>query len=145
MYLGGLERFGSGEPQGRMLWKKVHGERGNTPQQLWEKCLSRHPNLFLVLCGDQSASIAHRQESRGLAGNLVHEILQDYPRGSDDSDWIRLLRVDPAAGRLRVITFSPAQNRVCDGLAHLKDPGQHQFDLEIGEVLAAYRSRRRGP
>ena len=71
MYLGGLERFGSSEPQGRMLWKKVHGERGNTPQQLWEKCLSRHPNLFLVLCGDQSASIAHRQESRGLAGNLV--------------------------------------------------------------------------
>lgn len=145
MYLGGLERPGGGEPQGRMLWKKVHGERGNTPQQLWEKCFSRHPNLFLVLCGDQSASIAHRQESRGLAGNPVHEILQDYPRGSDDSDWIRLLRVDPAAGRLRVITFSPAQNRVCGGLAHLKDPGQHQFELDIGEALAGYRSRRRGP
>lgn len=144
MYLGGIERRGRDEPQGRMVWKKVHGERGNTPQQMWEKSFAKHPNLFLVLCGDQSVSISHRQTSRGEHGNLVHEVLQDYPRSSDDSDWLRIFRFHPDERRIRAFTYSPAQDRLADRVGHLADPGDHQFELDIaGTVDDHLRQRQR--
>jgi len=142
MYLGGLERRGSDEPQGRMLWKKVHGERGTTPQQMWEKSFSKHPNLFMVLCGDQSLSISHHQESQGTHGNTVHEILTDYPRPTDDSDWLRLLRFHPEEGKIRVWTYSPAQDMLCDGIRHLIDPRDHQFTLDISGAIDDHLAQR---
>ena len=95
------------------------------------------PNLFLILCGDQSASITHHQTSEGAHGNPVHEILTDYPRDAEESDWIRLLRFHPAEGRLEVITYSPAQDRLCDGLAHVGAWSDHQFSLDISAALKA--------
>ncbi len=123
-------------PQGRMQWKKVHGPRGNTPQQMWEKCFSKHANLFLVLAGDQSAVIALRQRSQGEHGNVVHEVMQDYPRTSDDSDWLRLFRFVPERKEVRVFTYSPAQNRLCDGMKHVADWDNHQFVLDISDAMA---------
>jgi len=32
-----------------MQWKKVHGERGNSPEEMWDKSFRKHPNLFSVL------------------------------------------------------------------------------------------------
>lgn len=142
MYLGGIEKKGAEQPQGRMQWKKVHGARGNTPQQLWEKSFSKHANLFLVLCGDQSASISHRQTSQGAHGNLVHELLADYPRDADDSDWLRLLRFDPAKGQVEVFTYSPAQDRLCESAGHRKERGDHQFTLDISGAIADHRAQR---
>ncbi len=52
-------------PKGRMTWKKCHGERGNTPQQMWDKCFRRHSNVFMICCGDQSRTQALHQSSRG--------------------------------------------------------------------------------
>ncbi len=129
-------------PQGRMQWKKVHGDRGNTPQEMWDKCFSRHSNLFLVLAGDQSGVIALRQESRGEHGNLVYEVMQDYPRDADDSDWLRLFRFDPNRKEVRVFTYSPAQDRLCDGMRHVMQPDDHQFILDISEAIADHRTRK---
>lgn len=143
MYLGGLEKPGADQPQGRMRWKKVHGERGNTPQQLWEKSFSQHPNLFLVLCGDQSASIAHRQTSQGTHGNPVHELLADYPRHADDSDWLRLLRFHPVQGRIEVFTYSPAQDLLCESIGHKTERSDHQFELDIAAAVADHEAERK--
>ena len=142
MYLGGIEKKGADQPQGRMQWKKVHGARGNTPQQMWEKSFSNHANLFLVLCGDQSASIAHRQTSRGAHGNEVYELLADYPRDADDSDWLRLLRFDPAKERIEVFTYSPTQDRLCESVGHTKERDDHQFTLDISGAVADHRAQR---
>jgi hypothetical protein len=142
MYLGGISRKGIDVPQGRMQWKKVHGDRGNTPQEMWDKCFSRHPNIFLVLCGDQSISISHRQTSLGKQRNRVHEILTDYPRNADDSDWLRLLRFDPAQETIQVWTYSPAQDRLCDGIGHVTNPKSHQFELDISRAIADHRAQR---
>lgn len=142
MYLGGIARKGAGEPQGRMAWKKCHGDQGNTPEELWEKSFSRHPHLFLVLCGDQSASITHHQTSEGVHGNQVHEVLTDYPRDADESDWVRLLRFVPEREVMEVYTYSPAQDRLCAGLAHVMDPGDHQFTLDISDAMARHRAQR---
>lgn len=142
MYLGGVAKKGADQPQGRMQWKKVHGDRGNAPQQLWEKSFSNHPNVFLVLCGDQSASITHHQTSHGKHGNAVHEILTDYPRDADNSDWLRLLRFHPDEGRIEVLTYSPAQDRLCDSVAHKTARNDHQFDLDITAEIADHRAQR---
>ena len=142
MYLGGIERKGIDVPQGRMQWKKVHGDRGNTPQQLWDKSFSTHPNLFLVLCGDQSVSITHHQESRGAHGNVVHEILTDYPRDADQSDWVRLLRFDPERKIVQVWTYSPAQDRLCTGMGHVNARSDHQFELDISHAIADHHAQR---
>ena len=141
MYLGGIERKGSEEPQGRMRWKKVHGDRGNTPQEMWDKSFSKHPNIFLILCGDQSASITHHQQSRGKHGNLVHEVLQDYPRHADDSDWIRLFRFYPEKKKIKAITYSPAQDKLADGMRHVMSREDHQFKLDISETIAKYKEQ----
>jgi hypothetical protein len=147
MYLGPIPRPDSRAewlrvPQGRMQWKKVHGERGNTPQQMWDKSFRKHPNLFLVLAGDQSGVIALRQESRGEHGNLVYEVMQDYPRDSDDSDWIRLFRFHPEQQQIEVRTYSPAQDRLCSGMRHVMDIEDHQFTLDISSAIASFRERR---
>ncbi len=142
MYLGGIEEKGGDQPQGRMRWKKVHGSRGNTPQQLWEKSFSQHANVFLVLCGDQSASITFRQTSQGIHGNQVHELLADYPRDADDSDWLRLLRFCPAKSQIEVFTYSPAQDRLCESVGHTKERSDHQFTLDISGAIADYQANR---
>ncbi len=123
----------------RMLWKKVHGARGNTPQQLWEKCFSQHPQILMILAGDQSGVIAARQQDIGRHGNLVYEIMQDYPRRSDYDDWLRLFRFDPQAGELKVITYSPIQQSLCGGIGYLPEIEHHQFTLDISAALQRYR------
>lgn len=142
MYLGGIPRKGIDVPQGRMQWKKVHGDRGNTPQQMWDKCFSNHPNIFLMLCGDQSISISHRQTSLGKQRNRVHEILTDYPRNADESDWVRLFRFVPEQETIQVRTYSPAQDKLCDGAGHVTQRKMHQFELDISKAIADHRAQR---
>ena len=77
-------------PKGRMTWKKCHGEQGNSPQQMWEKCFRKHRNLFLICCGDQSRTQAMHQVSVGDHGNTVHEVLSDY-----GANGLRLMRFCP--------------------------------------------------
>lgn len=142
MYLGGVKKKSADPPQGRMQWKKVHGKQGNTPQQLWEKSFSKHPNLFMIVCGDQSISITHHQTSRGIHGNAVHEILTDYPRHADDSDWLRLLRFHPAEKRIEALTYSPTQDRLCESIGHVTALSDHQFELDISAAIADHHAQK---
>ncbi len=127
---------------GIMRWKKVHGFRGNTPQQMWEKCFRQHPNVFLVLSGDQSTIISARHESLGDSLNVVHSVMQDYPRTVDKDDWIRLFRFYPEEEKIKVITYSPVQDRLCTGLGYLRNVEDHQFELDISDAIRRYRTVR---
>ncbi len=112
-------------PKGRMRWSKRHGDNGNTPQQLWEKCFSRHRNVFLICCGDQSRTQAMHRTVKGEHGNVVHECLSDYRDG-----FLRIYRFEPSTRRISVITWSPFQRELCDGTKIVADVGQHQFVLQ---------------
>lgn len=112
-------------PKGRMTWKKCHGDNGNTPQQMWEKCFRKHQNLFLVCCGDQSRTQALRQTVKGEHGNDVHELLSDY-----GADGFRLMKFIPAQNRIEVRTWNPVKNQFCEKTRIVADKNQHQFDLE---------------
>lgn len=113
------------DPKGRMLWHKRHKERGNTPQQLWEKLYSKHPNIMLVQTGDQSRTQAIRQSSRAEGGNIVHEMMFDYGGGRN----IRLLRFMPAQNRIQAITWNVQDECLLESSDRVLDRGQWQFTL----------------
>jgi hypothetical protein len=113
-------------PKGRMEWGKIHGARGNTPAQLWEKCYRKHANLLCVFSGDQSRTQAIRATTAGDHGNEVHELLQDYGSG-----WLRIYRFTPAENRVQAMTFKPGTEELCTGTTLVADAAQHQFEFNV--------------
>ena len=122
---------GYGDWFGVMAWKKVHGEKGTTAQEMWDRHFSKHANLFLILCGDQSMATAWRHLQFGRNGNRVYSVLQDYPRKSDGEDWLRLFRFRPSKGVVEVYTYSPSQDRLCDDAGFWHGRSWHQFELPL--------------
>lgn len=112
-------------PKGRMRWNKTHGQAGNSPQQMWDKCFSRHANVFLICCGDQSRTQAMHQTALGEHGNPVHECLSDYREG-----YLRIYRFEPADQRISVMTYSPYLKKLCGGTKIVADVNEHQFTLD---------------
>lgn len=125
----------------------------NTPQMVWDKLLSRHDQIFLVLCGHQ-----HGQAMRvdtNVAGHRVHQVLADYQdraRTAIDAGieagygigigdgWMRLLRFDfsGATPTLAVATYSPHYASFSSDLptyAAWYKPGEHPR-LEDAAFLA---------
>ncbi len=111
-------------PKGRMNWTKCHGKRGNSAEQMWDKCFKKHPNLFLICCGDQSRTQAMRQEEKGNHGNVVHELLSDY-----GSNGLRVMRFVPADDQIEVLTWNPLTGSLCESTQIVKDRNEHQFFL----------------
>lgn len=111
-------------PKGRMTWKKCHGSRGNTSQQMWEKCFSKHANLFLICSGDQSRTQALRQTVNGQHGNSVHELLSDY-----GTNGFRLMRFIPDQNKIEVRTWNPVTKKLCEKTRIVPERHQHQFRL----------------
>ena len=125
-----VEEFITG-PKGRMQWVKIHGARGNSPQQLWEKCYRKHKNLVAVFSGDQSRTQAIHAATPGDHGNLIHEVLQDYGSG-----WLRLVRFVPSENRVEFITFDPRTEALCTGTKLVPQAAEHQFQIEYAMQLA---------
>ncbi len=114
-------------PKGRMTWTKRHGKRGNSPQQMWDKCFQKHANLFLICSGDQSRTQAMRLKSTGRRGNSVHELLSDY-----GANGLRVMRFIPAKNEIEVRTWDPLKGVLCKSTTIVKDGEQHQFTLKYG-------------
>jgi hypothetical protein len=111
-------------PKGRMQWKKCHGERGNTSQQMWDKCFRKHKNLFMICSGDQSRTQAMRSTTTGDHGNVVHGLLSDY-----GSAGLRVMRFVPQRNRIEVVTWDPLRGETCESTKVVKVRDQHQFSL----------------
>ena len=119
-------------PKGRMQWKKIHGQRGNTPQEMWDKFFKRHDNIFLILNGDQSRTQAMRLVSKSDHGKPIYELLSDY--NMDRDDLLRVCRFLPASNRVEIITFDSNNGALCSGTKLVPDPGQHRFALDYPMV-----------
>jgi hypothetical protein len=118
-------------PKGRMQWSKIHGPRGNTPQQMWDKCFRRHASLFLIFYGDQSRTQAMHAATPNDAGRPVFELLSDYGlAGKNNHPVLRVCRFLPRQNRIEVATVDPFDNTLCLGTKRLPDRREHQFTLE---------------
>ena len=112
-------------PKGRMRWHKTHGNKGNTPQQIWDKCFSKHRNLFLVCCGDQGRTQTMHRTVEGKQGNQVYETLCDYRAG-----YLRIFRFQPQENKISAMTYSPYLKQLCEKTSIVAEAGEHQFVLD---------------
>ena len=79
--------------------------QGHNGQALWERFVSRHENIFLVLCGHTNVG---RLTSIGRQGNDVHQILSDYQGWHNGGEgYLRVMTFVPREDRIDVETFSP--------------------------------------
>ena len=117
-----------------MDWKKCHGKKGNTPEEMWDKCFRKHANLFMICSGDQSRTQALRQTVRGKNGNMVHELLSDYGMYG-----MRVMRFIPQKNSIEVRTWNPLTKQFPTKTNIRRAAGQHQFTLEYPMSEAASR------
>ncbi len=114
------------DPKGRMTWVKVHGKRGNSPAQMWEKLYAKHANIGFVFSGDQSRTTAMRLAAQGSMGNFVHSLLSDYT----SSGPLRLYRFIPSENKVRVITFDTTTRQLVANTGYVADAAEHQFTID---------------
>ena len=82
---------------------------GNSGESTWEKFVSRHKNIFLVLSGH---SMENRLTSNGKNGNIVHQVQADYwywdiPEIKAGSGFLRIMTFRPDKDIIDVQTYSP--------------------------------------
>ncbi len=93
----------------------------NDGEEIWEKLIRRHANVFLVVSGHVYGT--GRLTSRGDQGNEVHQILADYQKFARGGDgWLRFLRFDVRKGEIEAKTYSPTRDE------YLTSP-EHDFVL----------------
>lgn len=114
------------DPKGRMRWIKIHGERGNTGEQMWDKLYRKHPNLRLIFCGDQSRVTALKVTTAADDGHPVTSLLTDYM----SQPVLRLLRFVPAENRVHALTYDVTQRVLVDDTPYVHELEQHQFTLD---------------
>lgn len=102
--------------KGRRAESDGYPIKGSSGQAIWEKFVSRHKNIFLVLSGHAGES---RLTSEGRHGNTVHQIQSDYwywdlPRIKAGSGFLRILTFRPGQDRIDVETYSPVLDEFLD-------------------------------
>ncbi len=98
---------------------------------VWEKLVSRHKNIFMVLSGHRS-DVEHNIR-QGVEGNPVHEILTDYqnerPGGNlkmkkSGNGWLRMLKFVPGENKIYVSPYSvEKEKRYYMTSMYSEDPG----------------------
>ena len=111
-------RVGEGDPDHPREQDKASRD-GNDGEEMWDKLVKLHPNIFLVLSGhdlDQDIDrlkkwgVTGKLTSTGVGGNEVHQILANYQqwraRGGDGL--LRLLKFVPEESTIEVLTYTPS-------------------------------------
>lgn len=111
---------------GRLRWKKCHGPEGNTPQQAWEKCYSRHRNVLLIVSGDQGPANVVRDVSTGVHGNRVFAAMHDTQTHA-----IRLYRFLPGLEKIEVWSVDPSTGELLTSYRGWTDRDDHNFTWNL--------------
>ncbi len=102
----------------------------NDGEAIWQKLLSRHANIRLMLSGHVLNDGAGRLVSDGKDGKTVHQLLSNYQGGVKPDrpfhggGFFRLMQFLPDRKTVRVKTYSP-------WLDQWLDDGQQQFEIAL--------------
>lgn len=115
-------------PQNYGIGEDEDDEAPNDGGQLWEKLVSRHENIKMVFSGHILKSGVGTLVNKGEKGNEVYQMLANYQKGVEGSEnggngFLRIIKVDPAAQRIEVTTYSP-------WLKEFKEESAHQFSFD---------------
>ena len=79
-----------------------------TGAEIWTQLVEPAPNIRLTLSGHVDDGTAARSVAPNADGVPVHRLLANYQTlGNGQTGHLRLLTIDPAAGTIRVRTYSP--------------------------------------
>lgn len=115
--------------QGRTTGQaKVTGSSANSGEQMWQKLVSKQPNVFMVACGHVGG--VNLLRSTNDAGNPVIEILTDYQNLTlGGQGWLRTMRFVPRENKIYVAAYSPLLKE------HNPDPKHtHTIDLDFSKL-----------
>ncbi|MBN2217268.1 MAG: metallophosphoesterase [Pirellulales bacterium] len=90
----------------------VYGDfTGNNANQVFDKLIKDHPNVFMVVCGHAHGEALH--VATNTAGNPVYEVLGDYQDLEPDggNGWLRKLQFSPDTNEILVSSYSPVLNQ----------------------------------
>ncbi len=126
----------SGHPEHRVIvlthaYMRANGKRfdklgykikGNAGEEMWQKLVSKHKNVFMVLCGHSSGEAV--LTSKGDHGNQVHQVLSDYQSMNNGGEsWLRYMVFKPEENKISTYTYNPA-------LKKFRNTPSSRFDLE---------------
>ena len=101
--------------------------KGNNGEQMWQKFVSKHKNVFMVLCGHFSGEAV--LTSTGDHGNPVHQILSDYQEMNNGGEsWLRYMVFKPESNKISIHTYNPALDKFRNGPSS-------RFDLDYSMTL----------
>lgn len=98
-------------------------ENLNDGQDMWNKFVSKHPNISFVLNGHICGTGTGYLESKAEPGNTVHQILANYQdnaisggsvqpqRGNGGGGFMRLMQFHPNGQVVQIRTYSPWYNQ----------------------------------
>ena len=95
---------------------------GNDGEQIWDKFVKKHENIFLVLSGHTWPNSYSR--ATGEHGNTVHQVLADF-QGEEEGGkgWLRLMKFVPGENKIVVETYSPVVDKY-------RDDEKNKFEIE---------------
>ena len=101
--------------------------KGNTGEQIWQKFVKKHENIFMVLCGHHSGEAV--RTDTGDHGNQVHQILCDYQGMTNGGEsWLRYMTFMPESNKISISTYNPALDKFRNGPSS-------RFDLDYPMTL----------
>jgi hypothetical protein len=92
-----------------------------SPQQIYDRMISKHPNVRFVFCGHTGSSTS--RVDKGEKGNSIYQILQDYQGQDAGGGYIRLLEIDPKAGTVTGRMYSPYYNKTKEDYSKISFDG----------------------
>ncbi|MCF6313726.1 MAG: metallophosphoesterase [Verrucomicrobiales bacterium] len=96
--------------------------KGNLGEQMWQKFVKKHQNIFMVLCGHVGGEAM--LTSTGDHGNQVHQLLSNYQALNHGGEsWLRYMTFQPEANKIEVFTYNPA-------LGKFDEKPSSRFDLD---------------
>ena len=114
---------------------------GNDGLQTWEKFVSQHKNIHMVVCGhihsQQLNNCARHQTNIGVHGNEVHELFanfQGFPMGG--SGYMPLMQFDTELGIVYIDTYSPWLNEWLN-------MSEHEYEFYV--PLSQYKNHSTNP
>ena len=101
--------------------------KGNIGEQIWQKFVRKHKNIFMVLCGHHAGEAV--LTSAGDHGNKVHQVLSDYQHLNNGGEsWLRYMVFKPGANKISIYTYNPALDK-------FKNGPSSRFDLDYPMAL----------
>jgi len=112
-----------------------YGIEGNNGDEIWDKLVRKHKNIFLVLNGHILNDGTGYLESNGDKGNKIVQILSNYQclvNGAcinGPTGYLRIMRFNPFLNKVFVQTYSPYLDNFNVNLGH-----EFSFDLIEGDL-----------